>query len=652
MRELMLELLCYEPFGKFLPEEKKYIDAILSGNYQQPPSEVHDLFSGFYDYVQRANAQSGDAQRKKFKDVDWLRIWRNTYHRKRNNTRSDTPGRAPNSFPLFFKKICFYIIVRGNFSDSEFTGILGMKSGVIQKWEISTKFRKFAEACTYSTIKSSRNGVKKPYIVSLVKKLYYEAGRQESKSFILDKLPTFVDVFAGTGSVAASVVSEGCESPIVNDYDLFMVCFAWAFTHRKNEMRKRIAEYHNYLMDLDFASTKWNYNTYAEDNDPKDLETTPEAWDDPEVLRTHMEFYGYSEDDIARDKRLAQCRKEFIIRTRSSYMAVEDALYSGDRDALRKNVDFNNIPPNSIAQISDVLYFAWLVFYYYSFEPGGPAGNYYCPAIVDISSYSSYLTRLGVKLEAIRRKALKGNKENKAIKAKELMKLRLDPSSLNLEFGGHFSRYLQKAKFYCKDFSEILQDDPSNKIFYLDSPYFLTVGYDVGFFDDHHKKMLDLLRNAKFKWVFSMQYNSSDRCKCTSSSDEEKRKSQPHTIKDYGAYYRGFYAPFQLAADQRTYYAPTDAPMEDAEDLYVLLFDFDKVKQKWPKMGNTETREMLVVNFNPFRTVPLHDSAVVYPFDLFLKCADKGMDYQDIVKWAVAWRKSNIESKYTNEAPV
>lgn len=71
------------------------------------------------------------------------------------------------------------------------------------------------------------------------------------------------------------------------------------------------------------------------------------------------------------------------------------------------------------------------------------------------------------------------------------------------------------------------------------------------------------------------------------------------------------------------------------------------------------TKEMLVVNFNPLRTIPLHNSAVVYPFDLFLQYADekKGSkdivkDYQDLVQRAIAWRKSNIESKYTNEVPV
>lgn len=62
VKELMLELLTYEPFEKFLPVEKIYIDDILSGNYQQPQSMLHDLFSGFYCCVQQ----------EAFDDVDWL----------------------------------------------------------------------------------------------------------------------------------------------------------------------------------------------------------------------------------------------------------------------------------------------------------------------------------------------------------------------------------------------------------------------------------------------------------------------------------------------------------------------------------------------------------------------------------------------------
>ena len=151
----MLELLTYEPFRKFLPEEKIYIDNILSGNYQQPQSMLHDLFSGFHYCVQQ----------EAFDDVDWLRQWKAAYGRTR--------------LPLLFKKICFYLMVKGTLSGSDFMGRIGLQVTCFRKWEISPQFRRYAEANTYSVIKTFRLGVKRPYIVSLVKRLYHEAGRQE-----------------------------------------------------------------------------------------------------------------------------------------------------------------------------------------------------------------------------------------------------------------------------------------------------------------------------------------------------------------------------------------------------------------------------------------------------------------------------------------
>lgn len=113
VRELMLELLTYEPFGKFLPEEEEYIREILSGNDNPPPSlaKFHELFLGFYNYYVQ-NIQNGQkGQNVNFKNVSWLQRWKNTYHKNKNYTNSSKSGRV--YYPLLFKKICFYIIVRG-----------------------------------------------------------------------------------------------------------------------------------------------------------------------------------------------------------------------------------------------------------------------------------------------------------------------------------------------------------------------------------------------------------------------------------------------------------------------------------------------------------------------------------------------------------
>ena len=529
-------------------------------------------------------------------------------------------------------------------------GRIGLRENLIKKWKISPQFRKYAEEDTYSAIKSHRNGVKKKYIVSTVKKLYYEAGRRVSKFTKLKELPTFVDVFAGTGIVAASMgAPKGFPPPIVNDYDPVMVCFAWAFSHCQSELCERIADFHQYVMRHDFKPTDFSYNIkdyerHYESIDPKSLHTLPKNWDDPKTRTTHIDFYGYSEEKIEEEKRFAQRHQEFIMRARSSYKGVKKvlALRDSDRDNLRNTV--NKLPPHSNGQLEDVLDYAQAIFYYYSFAPSGKTGNIYHEIIVDVNSYIKFLRELQVKLDAV----MKENKaDNKAKKAKTLLEFKLEDVSLTLDYNGDFARHLRHATFCCKDFKDILQEDPSDKIFYLDSPYFLTVGYDVGFSDNDHIAMLDILRNATFRWIFSMQYKPSKTSKCTTPRDEAVRKKQPHIIKDYGAYYRGFYAPFQPAADPKVYDIPKDTSMQVSSDLYAILFDKDADKEVYEY-----TTEMLVVNFDCLQVIPLHDKAVALPFDLFLQCADADMAYQDIVKRAIIWRKDNIANNFASKEPV
>ena len=612
MKELMFELLTYEPFMKWLPVEEKYIREILSGNYHHPKSMLHDLFSGFYHYV-----QNGDS-----KDVDWLRLWKDRYHQNKHYTYSTKSGRA--YYPLLFKKICFYIIVREKFSDSEFMGLLDLSVNRIRKWRTSPQYRKYAEADSYSVIRSFRSGAKKEYVVSIIKKLYFEAGRQVSQSMILNKLPPFIDVFAGTASVAASMVSDGCPPPIINDLDPIMVSFAWAFAYHQKELRSRVAKLHNELMKQDFDTADWSY--------------TEDAYED---------HYGNmaSKPYISRAKKKARRYKEFIIRLRSSYLDSKEKIDSCDINALRA-IDFNALPKHTInSQVETILEYALAIYYVYSFKPLGKNGNVFHVACADERSYYSYLNRLKVNLKTASRK-------DRAVKAWSLTKLRLHPASFTLQSTGDFSRHLQGAKFYSQDFRSILQNGPANGIYYLDSEYFLTAGYAaVDFSDDDHKDMLDLLRSAKFKWVVSMQYNPSERNSCTRASDEADRKKQKHIIRDYGTYYRGFYSPFQLDEDQRVYDISTDALKQTDSNLFAVLFDFDTVKKKWPSMKRA-TAEMLVVNFNCLPMIPLHDTAVVLPFNLFLQCADKGMAYKEIVQLAITWRKDNIASNYAGKAPV
>lgn len=99
-------------------------------------------------------------------------------------------------------------------------------------------------------------------------------------------------------------------------------------------------------------------------------------------------------------------------------------------------------------------------------------------------------------------------------------------------------------------------------------------------------------------------------------------------------------------------YISTATPSEAPSNLYAILFDFDASRKKWPTERIKETAEMLVVNFDCLRTIPLNDTAVVLPFGLFLECADAGDKYSDIVKKAIAWRKGIVSEPYTDEHPV
>ena len=161
MKELMLELLTYEPYQKLIPGEEDYIHEILSEHYQQSNPMLRDLFEGFCHYIQNEKFEDTD-DIARTKRLDWLRLWKNTYIQDGDH------------FPLLFKKICFYLIFRwkivdDKFTDKKFMDILGLHVKYIKKWRIAPQLRSSAEKDTYSAIKSFRSGAKKPYIVSIVK---------------------------------------------------------------------------------------------------------------------------------------------------------------------------------------------------------------------------------------------------------------------------------------------------------------------------------------------------------------------------------------------------------------------------------------------------------------------------------------------------
>ena len=252
MQELMLELLTYEPFAKMEQAELDYINLILNQNYAQPVSVYSELFDGFCKYV------NGEVD-----TFDWLVEWYEKYYAGKSYNTTSVDERL--YYPVLFKKICFYCIVQYGFDDKDFMGQFvnpDTEKGSslvnrLRKWGVSPKFRKYATENTYSAIKTYRPGAKKEYLLYVIKKLYYEAGRQQSGSAKLKDIPQFIDVMTGTGNVASSVVTYGMSRPVLNDYDPLQICFIWAFTYYQKEIRTRLAKMHNNLMMADFSSNEW-----------------------------------------------------------------------------------------------------------------------------------------------------------------------------------------------------------------------------------------------------------------------------------------------------------------------------------------------------------------------------------------------------------
>lgn len=137
-----------------------------------------------------------------------------------------------------------------------------------------------------------------------------------------------------------------------------------------------------------------------------------------------------------------------------------------------------------------------------------------------------------------------------------------------------------------------------------------------------------------------MQYFPSKWDECT---DKKGRGNQPH-IRDYRDYYWGFYSSLQPDKDQK-FYIPAKTLKKTPSNLFVILFDSNAAKKKKQKIY-WKTTEMLVVNFNCLAAIPMFDTAVVYPFDLFLQCADADKTYKEIVQRAIAWREEYITNNY------
>lgn len=637
MLELMLKLLTYEPYEKVSGNEKDYIDKVLSEKITSDTVVTNkeyiiydELFRGFMGFL---NYSSKGILWKSIQwdFLGWLRDWKNKYYPVNDGMIDD---RA--IYPVLFKKICFFILVEAykgdskkkytEMSDKEFIQAVGLRENIFNKWHISPRYRKKVNRDSYSSITLSRNGKKQPYLTTAIKRVYYEAGRQEAEENLIDsdtttewvapklnQLPQFIDVFSGTGTVAASV---GANKSVVNDIDVGAACFLYSMSHDSKEVRQRLAQLHNNFVSKDLSEGQELY--------------TAEQWQRHRESKAYEEYLGN------------QKFEELMVRLRNNYVYIYKKYVQATREVA---LDFDNDTTKNIEMFYDIGV-AWL--FLNSFKQKLKKANQFNAIDMDIEAYKKYLhTVLMVKYKDDK-KYEKYHQQDES-DATFLEKYRIKKSQVKFEKGIKYMDSLKNTIVKNEDFYTVIQGY-SGGFIYLDSPYFLTTDYTVPFQDEEHKDMLDILRYADFNWLFSMQYKEIDTDKFNKSEFTKNRKSYQEAghplIKNYDYYYNGFVKPFVIKSEMNLLYYETDASknIED-NNLWVLFFYY--------KFNN---KEMMICNFDSRRNIPyafegdkeIGHHIEIMPYNEFLTHLRnrKKSSYNELRTEAHNWRKNNIIKNY------
>lgn len=643
MLELMLKLLTYEPYEKVSGNEKDYIDKVLSEKITSDTVVTNkeyiiydELFRGFMGFL---NYSSKGILWKSIQwdFLGWLRDWKNKYYPVNDGMIDD---RA--IYPVLFKKICFFILVEAykgdskkkytEMSDKEFIQAVGLRENIFNKWHISPRYRKKVNRDSYSSITLSRNGKKQPYLTTAIKRVYYEAGRQEAEENLIDsdtttewvapklnQLPQFIDVFSGTGTVAASV---GANKSVVNDIDVGAACFLYWMSHDSKEVRQRLAQLHNNFVSKDLSEGQELY--------------TAEQWQRHRESKAYEEYLGN------------QKFEELMVRLRNNYVYIYKKYVQATREVA---LDFDNDTTKNIEMFYDIGV-AWL--FLNSFKQKLKKANQFNAIDMDIEAYKKYLhTVLMVKYKDDK-KYEKYHQQDES-DATFLEKYRIKKSQVKFEKGIKYMDSLKNTIVKNEDFYTVIQGY-SGGFIYLDSPYFLTTDYTVPFQDEEHKDMLDILRYADFNWLFSMQYKEIDTDKFNKSEFTKNRKSYQEAghplIKNYDYYYNGFVKPFVIKSEMNLLYYETDASknIED-NNLWVLFFYY--------KFNN---KEMMICNFDSRRNIPyafegdkeIGHHIEIMPYNEFLTHLRnrKESSYNELRTEAHNWRKNNIIENYASGARV
>lgn len=606
MCETMFSILTYEPFEKITGDEKKYIKAVLNGDTQGQQDyplydELMQAFIGFTAKKKSTALKQWYEKHYTTKVVGKIKVlW-----------SKDKDERT--YYPVLFKKICYYCLTECNLQAKDFLNHFNIKDNIIRKWGISPMYGKLAKNDTYSYIPILRNGKKQKYLTKVIKATFYEASRQaknNGKCSTMKKkdLLKFVDVFAGTGTVSASVDAN---ETYVNDKELGAACFLYSMSNDEMQVRTRLAELHNGIISNYYKGGK----LYTKKHWEKDKQKTDK-------------YKSINDESF----------DELIIRLRNNYRSMHETYKKYVKRTFNDLIREEN---------EEMLYDIGIVWFFLKSLPQNSySGNKFKFSDMDIDNYYSYLKlRLEVvisnngsntDLDSLLGKY--GNKKHELIK-----NLELKAEDIEFSKGKKFISGFKKVEVKKEDFKKFLDSviDSDDYFVYLDSPYFLTTQYDVGFYDKEHKKMLDILRKATYSWLFSMQYYEG-------STKEVKKVRRPtlkecyRQIKDYDAYYKGFVGNFKKN-DEGYLVVENITNRKKLDELYVILFNYVRKN----KTVNTKLREMMICNFDVRPAIKYGSNEVILPMREFLKLeSQKGKKYSTIYKHAVKWRQRQIKKKF------
>lgn len=721
-REYILKILDFENFKaeneeKLTTFEAKY--RLL--NNETDINKIYMAFlSTFPDYKEINELYRGWFGNRDSKDLDWLRSWLSDFKN----------GKSKVTYPVLFKKICYYLLLnikvtqyeepdKGKYSlvdsnnegysiditdegrpiyDRELGLIIGLSSGqitnkvkIFTKWNLYSSYRMKSETHNYSRTSLNRNGAKAEYLTSLIQKLYYESARQtknkdyrqevdpsgwyaglqqkQAVSTLKSDLPVFVDCFAGTGTVSASVNTK---YKVVNDLDknwIALIVMATKYPQILLDAYKEmlisvlqgsyegtIQQYFNYQPYLvngnrsklqyidDTNFNKVFINSYRPTNDVNGKYYVAKTLFDVSYNQNSLMGTDMTSDwnkSILDNITLVPYNRDFYQRVCNMFQYASSILEDSQGYLLRTtdangqvqeglNIDFNNEEDieNNIGLLCTR---ACYIIYKHSFGAFGGSGE---PNIkmMDTSSFTTMLRTFY---------KIKGDKEELVYSSANLMDLAVSDLSNKKVFWKEWINGLKGKETIIGSlsFSDLFISD--NAFYYADSPYWLTSGYDVFFPDELHVELLDKLRDSKFNWLFSMQYFKGSKW-TEGGSDSRKPQAGKHIIKDYNNYYRGFLEEFRIDGD---FFVSDLESDKEYPELYVLLFDKDEIKKN-TSAKKDDGIEIIVSNFNADGVIPYGAGVVQIPFADFLVEAENDAKYQEIYQKAVELYEARIKQRH------